>query len=297
MARWPAAVYLGPPDANWGGSVQRPPSIFVEHIAEGSYQGTIGWQQNPVSDVSSHFVIGLGGFDTGEVAQMLDTDLAAWTQANGNPYCISAEFAGFSTGQYTPQQQEAASQLYAWLHITHGLPLQLSNSPSEPGWGWHGMGGAAWGNHPDCPGPANVALRGPMLARTLQIVNGSDGGPDMGVQMLVRFTDAPAEAGGPNQVWICDGMFRRKVAQDLAWGQSVTDGGIGNNGTHTAGMLGNLGNSGQVFAAGPGGWAGRDAWGVDIATLSGGGGGGGGATPAQVSAAVRAELDKTRLTA
>jgi hypothetical protein len=272
MARWGRAAYLGPPDGNWGGSTQRPARIFVEHIAEGSYQGTIAWQKNPVSDVSSHFVIGLGGFETGEVAQLLDTDFAAWTQANGNPYCISAEFAGFHTGQYTPQQQEAASQLYAWLVQTHGFPLQLTDDVNGRGWGWHGMGGAAWGGHFDCPGTANVALRTPMLARTLQIINGSDGGPSMGMQVLVRFTDAPADAGGPSQVWLCDGMWRRKVPASLASGQNVPDGGIGNNGVHNVGMLGNLGNEGQVFAAGPGGWAGRDAWGMDVAALGGGGG-------------------------
>lgn len=94
----------------------------------------------------------------------------------------------------------------------------------------------------------------------------------MGMQVLVRFSDAPAEAGGPNQVWLCDGMFRRKVAKELASGDSITDGDIGNNGVHNGVMLDKLGNSGKTFVSGEGGWAGRDAWGVDLATLGGAGG-------------------------
>lgn len=121
-----------------------------------------------------------------------------------------------------------------------------------------------------------------------------DGGPIVGQQVLVRFTDCPPEEGGPNQVWLCDGMFRRRVPKELANGQSVTDGGIGNNGTHTENMLGLLGNKGQVFPSSQGGWAGRDAWGMEVPWA--GSGGGSGLTADQVRVVVRAELDKTHLT-
>ena len=209
---WDRAVYLGPPDGNYGG-----PAIeqrgMVLHIAEGSYQGTISWQRNPVSDVSSQFIIGLGGFDTGEVAQMLDTSVTAWTQGAGNGRWVSVENAGFHYDQFTPQQIEANAQLYAWLMATHAAPPQLANSPAERGLGYHGMGGAAWGNHPDCPGPANVALREQILARAIEINSGvaptppepEEEFPDM---LMVAAVNEP---DGSRSFWAGDGIYHRRI--------------------------------------------------------------------------------------
>ena len=170
MAIWDKAVWLGPPDSNYSGSMIEVRGLVL-HIAEGSYRGTINWQNNPASDVSSHFIFGL---NEGERAQMLDTNVTAWTQANGNGHWVSVENAGFHYDQFTPAQIEANAQLYAWLHEVYNVPMQLTDSPSGSGLGWHGMGGASWGGHPDCPGPANVALRGTILARAQEILNGDD---------------------------------------------------------------------------------------------------------------------------
>lgn len=160
--RMPGIPYLGPPDSNWGGGIVRPPKGMVVHIAEGSYWGTIGWQQNPVADVSSYFVTSRAG----DIAQMLDLDLMAWTQANGNPTWIGVENEGFHTEAFTDAQVTANARIFAWLRtVWPSIPAQVSNSPNTGGLGWHGMGGAAWGNHPDCPGPPNVALLPTILAR------------------------------------------------------------------------------------------------------------------------------------
>lgn len=266
MPRWNRAVYLGPPDGNWGGSrAADAPWYLVEHTAEGSYSGTIGWQTNPASQVSSHFVIGKGGFRTGEVAQMLDLDLTAWTQADGNSRAISAELAGDHLTPYTPEQQEVLSALYAFLVETFGparLPLQLTDSPSVRGWGWHGMGGAAWGGHPDCPGPANVALRAPMLVRAEQILNGGD---DMGMtqtQALVTW----------NTGWIVQGALNmddpvvipaHTATDDEPWSAPRVE------------LPNKLARA--ILAAG------------------GGSGGEGGPSLAEITASMRAELDKTGL--
>ncbi len=213
MARWAKAVYLGPPDSNWGG-VRGRIKGFVEHIAEGSYAGTIGWMQNTISDVSSHFVIDYDG----TVAQMLDTDFVAWTEAAGNPYWVSAEFAGFNTGSYTPAQQETASQLYAWLHQVHGVPLQLTDDVNIDGWGWHGMGGVPWGNHPNCPGVANVGLRASMLQRTVEILSG-----DVSIEEEeMHFAREP----NGSVWWVGIGFdpvsgkpYRRGVSDPFSWGR------------------------------------------------------------------------------
>lgn len=60
----------------------------------------------------------------------------------------------------------------AWLHSEHGIELQIANSPSDRGFGWHGMGGAAWGGHTDCPGDKRKAQR-------QEILSIAQGGDDM----------------------------------------------------------------------------------------------------------------------
>src|SRR5512147_605994 len=92
MAIWDEATWQGPPDSNFGGSTIECRGLVL-HIAEGSYDGTIAWMKNPVSDVSSHFVIAKDG----RIAQMLDTAVTAWTQAAGNGHWVSVENEGFST--------------------------------------------------------------------------------------------------------------------------------------------------------------------------------------------------------
>jgi hypothetical protein len=274
--RMPGVPYLGPPDTNWGGSIIRPPAGMVVHIAEGSYQGTIAWQQNPNADVSSYFVTSRAG----DIAQMLDLDLMAWTQAAGNPNWIGVENEGFHTDAFTDAQINANARIFAWLRsVWPATPAQVTNSVNVGGLGWHGMGGVAWGNHPDCPGTPNVALLPTILARA--VTNNTGGGEDV-AQVLVKFSDAP----DPAQVWLCDGMLRRRVAPaDLAAGH------IGNDGTHNGGMLGNLGNGGKVFTSA---WAARDSWGVEYPPV-GGGTGGGGPSLEQITAAVREQLDATKL--
>lgn len=54
-------------------------------------------------------------------------------------------------------------------------------------------------------------------------------------QMLIKNTD-------DGQLYLVDGMFRRKVTA-----AQITAGAISNTGVHQAGLLGPLGNNGQVF--------------------------------------------------
>lgn len=206
MAIWDKATWLGPPDSNYDGSMVEVRGLVL-HIAEGSYQGTISWQKNDVSDVSSHFIFGLS---EGERAQMLDTNVTAWTQANGNGHWVSVENAGFHYNQFTPAQVEANAQLYAWLHQVYGVPMQLADTPSGRGLGWHGMGGADWGGHYDCPGPANVALRSTILARAQEILAGPSAPFIQEVDEVLMV--AIAGAGDKATYWAGNGMESRQLA-------------------------------------------------------------------------------------
>lgn len=105
---------------------QHKPLFICWHIADGTYNGTISWETNPASKVSSHFVLGKNG----EVTQMVELDRAAWTQGdikkpslpyakqhpelNPNLYCVSIECEGFwkdTKGKLTDKALDSAVEL------------------------------------------------------------------------------------------------------------------------------------------------------------------------------------------
>lgn len=102
------------------------PCLIVWHIADGTYNGTVAWECNPNSGISSHFVLG----ENGEITQLVPLTEAAYTQGvvkkpthplvkmrtnvNPNLYCISIECAGYwskTKGKLTEKQLQAAAEL------------------------------------------------------------------------------------------------------------------------------------------------------------------------------------------
>jgi hypothetical protein len=110
-------------------------------------------------NVSCHFEV----YKSGLIEQYLDTSMTSWCQADGNPDYLSIETEGFPGQGFTPAQAAAIVGLLRWIHATHGIPLVLADEPGQAGFGWHGMGGAAWGGHPDCPGDKRKADRAGLL--------------------------------------------------------------------------------------------------------------------------------------
>lgn len=197
MARWSDLATWRGPSVNSGDGDGKPLEAadavtevrgLVVHIAEGFFEGTVSWQKNADANTSSHFITGRAGGR----AQMVDTHDRAWTQSSGNSRWLSVECEGFTLGhklyrqgwhQLTPQQIEFIAQLFARIHTTYGVPLQLTNHPNRPGLGYHSMGaenGIAWG-HSDCPGEPIKAQLPAVLARAIHIVHGGAlaGGDDM----------------------------------------------------------------------------------------------------------------------
>lgn len=182
MGRWTdIAEWVGPiPNSGDGDGVELEPEDsmgrvmgLVVHTAEGTYQGTIAWQYNPVSEVGSHFI----NAKDGRRAQMIDTHDRSWCQSAGNTYWLSSENEGFgSHGEpLTAEQIESNAQEFARIvRENPHVPLQVSNSPNTPGLGWHGMGSVAWGNHPDCPGNAVKAQLQIIVDRAAEINGGDD---------------------------------------------------------------------------------------------------------------------------
>lgn len=165
MARMPGAAWIGPtPNEHPGGMTEV--RGLVLHIQQGTEQGSETWFKNPVAQASAHFL----NPKTGPLRQLVDTGDRAWAQAAGNPSWISVENEGFVPDRLTPSQLENCAQLLAWLHTQYAVPLQSTDDPTGHGLGWHGMGGAAWGGHYDCPGEAIKAQRPAITGRAAAIL-------------------------------------------------------------------------------------------------------------------------------
>jgi len=282
MSHWTDLAEWRGPTPNQSGAMSQHRGLII-HIAEGSYEGTIAWQKNPAADVSSHFVVD----QSGKIAQVVDTDITAWTQQQGNGKWLSSENAGFTPTALTAAQVDANAKLFARGHTQYGWPLRLASSPADQGLAFHALAcatangqygswvvknttGQVWG-HCDCPGQNIINQLNTILQKAILIVNGGD--LDMAQPMLVKDS-------GTNIVWYCDGQFRRVVKQ--AWLDPNVTGPITNSQVHQDVLLGNIqtgppGNgsagqwdsTGKIFISG----GDMDVWGIDIATLVGGSGG------------------------
>lgn len=167
MARWKDIAPRQESTVNQGGSMIEVRGLVV-HIAEGSYEGTISWQQNPAAEVSSHFIVS----KKGAICQMVDTSVTAWTQSSGNGRWISVENEGFSGTPLTDAQLQANAVIFDRVCRTYNVPYQVTSSTNGFGLGHHAMGGASWGGHYDCPGD-------PIIKQKPQIVSLAKSGGSM----------------------------------------------------------------------------------------------------------------------
>lgn len=163
MARWTDLATWRGPSPNAGGRMAEVRGVVV-HVADGTYEGTISWQRNAKSEVSSHFVVS----HAGRIAQLVDTDITAWTQRAGNGHWLSVENEGYGGQTLTAAQIEANARIFLRAHRAYGVPLQLATKPTGRGLGHHSMGGTAWG-HQMCPGVAIIAQKPAIVARAIAL--------------------------------------------------------------------------------------------------------------------------------
>jgi hypothetical protein len=141
----------------------------VMHTQVGNNPGTVSWFNNPAAEASAHFCIA----QDGGIVQMgpIGKGWIAWAQGAGNEAWYSIEHAddGDPARPLTPAQITASAQIVECLSAFAGFPLQVSNSTEVKGYGWHGMGGGAWGGHVNCPGDVRKAQRGEIIALAVAI--------------------------------------------------------------------------------------------------------------------------------
>jgi hypothetical protein len=232
----PGAIWRGPVPYNSGDGDRTPLEAadamaeyrgVVVHIAAGTYDGTIAWQLNDSSNISSHFIVSKAG----AITQMVDTHDRGWTQGAGNAGWISVENAAFLPEALTAAQVEANARILAWAHEAHGVPIQLATSPSGRGLGHHSMGaenGVNWG-HSACPGDAIKAQKPLIVARALALA-GLPGGISMATiddvyTLLAAINNGMTRVNiGGKQVVVCTTEWQisndRKLNQILADGQA-----------------------------------------------------------------------------
>lgn len=145
----------------------------VMHTEVGNEPGTIATFNDPAAQVSAFFSIGQDGavHQYGPVGQ----DWEAWAQAAGNAKWYSIEHAdnGNPANPLTEAQITASAQLVECLSAFAGFALQVSDNVATPGYGWHGMGGIPWGDHPHCPGEVRKAQRPAIIALAKEIRAGA----------------------------------------------------------------------------------------------------------------------------
>lgn len=165
MARMPRAQWIGPTDNRTAGGMIEVRGLVL-HIQDGTEAGTEAWFHNREAWASAHFLAPR----TGGVRQLVDTTDRAWAQAAGNPYWISIECEGWAGQDLTASQVTNCALVLAWLHQAYAVPVVATTDVTGRGLAYHGMGGMAWGNHPNCPGEAVLEQRGAILAAAQGIV-------------------------------------------------------------------------------------------------------------------------------
>lgn len=93
----------------------------AEHIAQGSYSGTISWFKNCDANVSAHYVV---RSSDGQVTQMVHEKDTAWHVANHNSYTVGVEHEGYASdcAWYTTAMYNGSSKLTQNIADRRGIP-------------------------------------------------------------------------------------------------------------------------------------------------------------------------------
>jgi hypothetical protein len=136
------------------------PTQFILHsiVAPWTPQRTYEYWRDS-TNLESHFGLGYDG----SLGQFIGTETRADANgpANHRPDgtgAVSLESASNlqASDPWTDAQVEAIVKLGVWLHQTHGIPLRICRTPSDPGFGYHRLF-KEW--NPDahsCPGDKRV---------------------------------------------------------------------------------------------------------------------------------------------
>jgi len=160
MAWYPRAKKLElQPESDAQPAIRPTQLIFHSIVAAWTARRTYEFWRDSTT-LESHFGIGYGERD---IAQYIGTETRADANAGANRRAdgtgaISVETASNSTATdpWNASQVEELIELGVWAHRTHGIPLRICRSHSDPGFGFHSMFPQWSTSGTACPGPARI---------------------------------------------------------------------------------------------------------------------------------------------
>lgn len=107
------------------------------HIGEGTLQAVLNWLRNPISNVSSHYVVAKDGTEY----QLVQEENVAWTEGvvtqpswvlyvpgtNPNEYLISIEHEGLSTDIWPLAQKQTTAARIRAAALKYGFPIDRNH--------------------------------------------------------------------------------------------------------------------------------------------------------------------------
>lgn len=147
-ADYPAALWV-PADPNnyTTGRTAKIDKVII-HVTQGSYAGSISWFQDPVSEVSAHYVV---RSSDGQITQMVRDADTAYHARSANASALGIEHEGFIDDPtwFTDAMYRSSAALTASLCDKYGIPKDRThiighseapgNDHTDPGpyWDWN----------------------------------------------------------------------------------------------------------------------------------------------------------------
>lgn len=138
---------------------------FVVHVAEGSYEGTIAWFQDPDANGSTHYVV--ENDDPADATRMVAEEDVAWHAGNWgyNAHSLGLEHEGYTDETaFTDALYEKSARIAQWAGETYGFPLRVRRYDVAPCDPTDGAGGVI--GHDRIPDPDDCDSGGGAGAHT-----------------------------------------------------------------------------------------------------------------------------------
>ena len=131
-ADYAPAIWDPAASCNYGAGRSSSVTHIAEHIAQGSYAGTISWFKNCSASVSAHYVV---RSSDGQVTQMVRESDTAWHVASHNSYSIGIEHEGYADNcaWYTTAMYNGSSALTRDIADSHGI-ARTATYDASLGW-------------------------------------------------------------------------------------------------------------------------------------------------------------------
>ncbi|MER6117216.1 peptidoglycan-binding protein [Streptomyces sp. NPDC001743] len=144
---YPSALWVPADPNNYATGRSAAIDKVVIHVTQGSYAGSISWFQDPVSEVSAHYVI---RSSDGQITQMVRDKDTAYHAKSANASALGIEHEGFidDPSWFTDSMYRSSAALTAYLCDRYGIPKDRAhiighseapgNDHTDPGpyWNW-----------------------------------------------------------------------------------------------------------------------------------------------------------------